>query len=83
MLNTVVFRYHGAGTLDERKQDALHLAIRKRLYLSGRAALATTRLKGRVHLKFTILNPATGPAKVEALINEIRADARRQEADHA
>ena len=63
-LSTLVLRYrpvtaeHGADLLDEAALGELNRRIRSRLYESGRAMVAATKVDGRQFLKLTLLNPA-------------------------
>jgi L-2,4-diaminobutyrate decarboxylase len=67
-LSTLVFRYvpeaGGAG-----RSDRINAAIRARLLAEGRAVLGRTAVRGRTHLKLTLLNPAATEADVAALVD--------------
>ncbi len=68
-LSTVVFRYvsaHGPGHDDE-----MTIRLRAQLFEAGVAALATTVLDGRVHFKFTLLNPRSTPDVVNRVLDAI------------
>ncbi|MEV6492937.1 aspartate aminotransferase family protein [Actinoplanes sp. NPDC051633] len=71
-LSTVVFRYRPA---DPSLTDAANLHAREALAASGAAVVAGTKVDGRHHLKFTLLNPATTRADIEHVLELI--------ADHA
>ncbi|MFF7675956.1 pyridoxal phosphate-dependent decarboxylase family protein [Actinacidiphila glaucinigra] len=65
-VSTVLFRPTGAG-------DEEVAAIRRRLMLDGRAVLGRARADGRLWLKATLLNPATAPTDLEALLTLVCA----------
>jgi L-2,4-diaminobutyrate decarboxylase len=56
---TVVFRWHpaGDGSPDEAGLDRANTAIQRTLFATGRAVVGRTRHRGRVALKFTLVNP--------------------------
>ncbi|WP_433186296.1 pyridoxal phosphate-dependent decarboxylase family protein [Actinoallomurus sp. CA-150999] len=74
-LSTVVFRYAppgvSAGALDRAN---LHAAAA--LSASGAAAVATTVVDGRHHLKFTLLNPRTTTGDIAAVLDLLAGHAR-------
>ncbi|GAA4624274.1 lysine decarboxylase DesA [Actinoallomurus vinaceus] len=74
-LSTLVFRYAppgvSAGTLDRAN---LHAAAA--LSASGAAAVATTVVDGRHHLKFTLLNPRTTTGDIAAVLDLLAGHAR-------
>lgn len=72
----VVFRYR---TEDPGISDAVNEGIRDSLLRSGEAVLARTRVGGRSHLKFTILNPRTTVGHVERILEKVRAAGARLE----
>jgi L-2,4-diaminobutyrate decarboxylase len=78
-LGCVVFRYRP----DDADADADHLndMIRHRLFDTGRAVIGHTRVGGRSCLKFTFLNPCTGPAAVEELVDLVAATGEELEAE--
>ncbi|WP_412775357.1 pyridoxal phosphate-dependent decarboxylase family protein [Streptomyces violaceus] len=65
-ISTVLFRPAGAT-------DATVAAVRRALLTDGRAVLGRTRLDGRLWLKATLLNPATGPDDLAALLHLVAA----------
>ncbi|MGX1620002.1 pyridoxal phosphate-dependent decarboxylase family protein [Streptomyces sp. NPDC055506] len=65
-ISTVLFRPAGAT-------DADVAAVRRALLTDGRAVLGRTRLDGRLWLKATLLNPATGPDDLAALLHLVAA----------
>ncbi|MFB6845742.1 pyridoxal phosphate-dependent decarboxylase family protein [Streptomyces sp. NPDC056373] len=62
VISTVLFRPTGAT-------DATVAAVRRALLTDGRAVLGRARLDGRLWLKATLLNPATGPDDLAALLH--------------
>ncbi|MGI5425144.1 pyridoxal phosphate-dependent decarboxylase family protein [Streptomyces sp. CA-179760] len=64
VISTVLFRPEGAT-------DADVAAVRRALLTDGRAVLGRTRLDGRLWLKATLLNPATGPDDLAALLHHV------------
>lgn len=73
-LNAVVFRYVPAHeTISEDQADVLNGEIKTHLLLSGEAVIGQTQAGGRSCLKFTLLNPATEPRAIDALIDRVRA----------
>jgi L-2,4-diaminobutyrate decarboxylase len=78
-LNAVVFRYVPGRALDAGRADAINLGIRERLWRGAEAVIARTRVEGRIHLKFTLLNPLTTAADVERLVERIVALGRELE----
>ncbi|MFF5517381.1 pyridoxal phosphate-dependent decarboxylase family protein [Streptomyces coeruleorubidus] len=66
VISTVLFRPAGAG-------DGTVAAVRRALLTDGRAVLGRARLDGRLWLKATLLNPATGPDDLAALLHLVTA----------
>ncbi|MER8221773.1 aminotransferase class V-fold PLP-dependent enzyme [Streptomyces sp. NPDC094143] len=62
VISTVLFRPADAP-------DATVAAVRRALLTDGRAVLGRARLDGRLWLKATLLNPATGPDDLAALLH--------------
>ncbi|BDS11224.1 pyridoxal phosphate-dependent decarboxylase family protein [Aureispira anguillae] len=59
-LSTVVFRYQiNQQIQDNTIHDAVNLYIKKVLFDTGQASIASTKVNGIVYLKFTLLNPKT------------------------
>lgn len=78
-LSTVVFRHLHAP---KGAEDLFCARIRETLLHRGQAAIATTRYRGLAHFKLTLLNPASGPGHVSALLDAIgmlAADAAAQQ----
>ncbi|WP_030951944.1 pyridoxal phosphate-dependent decarboxylase family protein, partial [Streptomyces sp. NRRL S-481] len=65
-ISTVLFRPADAT-------DATVAAVRRALLTDGRAVLGRARLDGRLWLKATLLNPATGPDDLAALLHLVTA----------
>ncbi|GAA2766318.1 aminotransferase class V-fold PLP-dependent enzyme [Streptomyces paradoxus] len=61
-ISTVLFRPTGAT-------DTTVAAVRRALLTDGHAVLGRARLDGRLWLKATLLNPATGPDDLAALLH--------------
>ncbi|MAM58112.1 MAG: pyridoxal-dependent decarboxylase [Salinicola sp.] len=70
-LSTLVFRYRPDGVDDDGDLDTLNQQIRQTLSRRGEAVVAGTRVDGRFHLKFTLLNPMTRLEELVALVAEI------------
>ncbi|MFF5978359.1 pyridoxal phosphate-dependent decarboxylase family protein [Streptomyces olindensis] len=66
VISTVLFRPAGAT-------DATVAAVRRALLTDGRAVLGRARPDGRLWLKATLLNPATGPDDLAALLHLVAA----------
>ncbi|MFJ8052522.1 pyridoxal phosphate-dependent decarboxylase family protein [Streptomyces luteogriseus] len=62
VISTVLFRPAGAT-------DTTVAAVRRALLTDGAAVLGRARLDGRLWLKATLLNPATGPDDLAALLH--------------
>ncbi|MFF6950584.1 pyridoxal phosphate-dependent decarboxylase family protein [Streptomyces iakyrus] len=62
VISTVLFRPTGAT-------DTTVAAVRRALLTDGSAVLGRARLDGRLWLKATLLNPATGPDDLAALLH--------------
>ncbi|WP_224270764.1 pyridoxal phosphate-dependent decarboxylase family protein [Haloprofundus salinisoli] len=75
-LNAVVFRYvpfRDHPTLDDGAwSDRVNRQVRRTLLHRGRGVVARTEVDGRVHLKFTLLNPNTTPADVDDLLVNVK-----------
>ncbi len=67
-LSTIVFRYKAEAITDNSIHDDINLFIKERLFKSGRASVASTKLNGNIFLKFTLLNPKN---TIENLMNII------------
>lgn len=70
--NIFCFRWTGDGTRSPEELDEANAAIRERLVRSGEAWITSTILKGRRVLRVTIINPRTGEAEVERMLDAAR-----------
>ena len=57
VLTAVLFRYIPNRSQDAEYTNNVNLEIHRRLFESGKLIMARTRHKGKVYLKFTMLNP--------------------------
>ncbi|WP_164928963.1 pyridoxal phosphate-dependent decarboxylase family protein [Gloeobacter violaceus] len=78
-INAVVFRYAPEG-LSAFELDSINKTVQATLLRRGRAVVARTRLKDRVQLKFTLLNPLTTVDHIRGLLQEIKAIGRAEAA---
>ncbi|WP_432057001.1 lysine decarboxylase DesA [Streptomyces sp. bgisy022] len=76
-LSTLVFRYVPAAVTDSAEIDRANLYARKALFASGDAVVAGTKVAGRHYLKFTLLNPETTTADIEAVLDLIAGHAEQ------
>jgi len=77
-LSIVCFRFVPPGfkvreAADERQLDELNLALIERLRATGRAFISSTRLRGRVALRFCFVNWRTTAKDVEEIVALLRA----------
>jgi len=71
-LSTVVFRYKlKEGIHDNAVHDTVNLSIKKALFDTGQASIASTKINGVIYLKFTLLNPKTTIADLKHIIQLI------------
>ncbi|HEU4629056.1 MAG TPA: pyridoxal-dependent decarboxylase [Gemmatimonadaceae bacterium] len=78
--NILCFRYRPDDALDERQLDRLNQELRERYNRSGRGWITSTLLDGRRVLRLTVMNPRTGPAQLQALLDglaELGGELRR------
>jgi L-2,4-diaminobutyrate decarboxylase len=71
-LNIFCFRYVGAGERSAYDLDQLNGRLRQALMESGEAWITTTLLKGARVLRVSMMNPATGRAEIESLLDSLR-----------
>ena len=71
-LSTVVFRFVRDGAAPDVLDEA-NTAARAALFAGGEAVIAATTVGGRVHLKLTLLNPATTLDDIRPVLDRIRA----------
>ncbi|MFJ6656008.1 lysine decarboxylase DesA [Streptomyces sp. NPDC091377] len=76
-LSTLVFRYVPAAVTDPAEIDRANLYARKALFASGEAIVAGTKVGGRHHLKFTLLNPETTTGDIAAVLDLIAGHAEQ------
>ncbi|MET7680054.1 lysine decarboxylase DesA [Streptomyces sp. NPDC005423] len=76
-LSTLVFRYVPAAVTDPAEIDRANLYARKALFASGAAVVAGTKVAGRHHLKFTLLNPETTAGDIAAVLDLIAGHAEQ------
>jgi L-2,4-diaminobutyrate decarboxylase len=74
--NIVCFRHVPSAARSDAAVDTLQDRIRDAVVKSGDAYLVRTELRGRVHLRVTLINPLTEPGDLEALLAAIRSAAR-------
>jgi L-2,4-diaminobutyrate decarboxylase len=75
--NIVCFRHAPAG-IAASQLDALQAHIRRRIIESGAFYLVQARLRGRLYLRTTLMNPLTEEDDLRQLLDAVR-DAARQE----
>ncbi|WP_299252857.1 aspartate aminotransferase family protein [uncultured Aquimarina sp.] len=68
-LSTLVFRYKVPEVTSNTVHDTINLYIKNKLFKSGQASVASTKLDGKVYLKFTLLNPKS---TIDDLLNIIQ-----------
>jgi aromatic-L-amino-acid decarboxylase len=83
-LSVVCFRYVPPGTRwptesEDKILDRLNLALVEALRESGRAFLSSTRLNGRVALRFCFVNWRTTNADVEEVVHLVTTLGQRLE----
>jgi aromatic-L-amino-acid decarboxylase len=77
-LSVVCFRHIPTGlAADEETLDRLNLAIQEDVFKSGRAFLSTTRLHGRIALRFCFVNWRTTAADVAAVVRLVQESGAR------
>lgn len=74
----VCFRLaQGVGPADADGRDALHRAVQRSLFDSGRAIVGRTRIGGAVVLKLTLVDPRTRPEDLDRLLDDVVEEAER------
>ncbi|MGE3805019.1 MAG: aspartate aminotransferase family protein [Gemmataceae bacterium] len=68
-LSIVCFRYRPAGIDDEDALDRLNLELVEAIWQTGKAFLSSTRLRGRVALRFCFINWRSTADDVTAIID--------------
>lgn len=74
-LSTLVFRYvpQNSRVKNPKMIDELNELIRKRIFTSGLAAIASTKIDDTKYLKFTLLNPTTNLEQIAQVTQLIRS----------
>jgi L-2,4-diaminobutyrate decarboxylase len=80
--NILCFRWLPRGAAAARI-DEVNLAVRERYNRSGAGWITTTVLDGRRVLRVTVMNPRTGDAELDALVDGLAATARDVESEVA
>lgn len=70
-LNAIVFRFIHEQAEDQ-ELDEINLEVRDELLRTGKAVIARTKVKGKVFLKFTLLNPNTMIEDIQTLLQELK-----------
>lgn len=70
-LSTLVFRYRPSRRHSEQHLNDVNAYIRKALFRSGEAVIASTKVEGKRYLKFTLLNPLTTIQDMQAVLKLI------------
>lgn len=79
-IGCVLFRYapsSASGLVDSQQLDAINSAVRRELFEAGEAVVGETRVRGRVCLKFTCLNPLATDDDYRQLIDSVEIRAQR------
>ncbi|PWG14122.1 pyridoxal-dependent decarboxylase [Streptomyces sp. V2] len=76
-LSTLVFRYEPRSEAGPEAVDRANLYAREMLSSAGVAVIAATVVKGRHHLKFTLLNPETSIADIAYVLELIAVYAEK------
>ncbi|WP_235860291.1 pyridoxal phosphate-dependent decarboxylase family protein [Photobacterium phosphoreum] len=71
-LSTLVFRFVPSHPTTDEEIDKANEHIRKAIFRSGEAVIASTQVKGKRYLKFTLLNPATQIEHIEEVVELIK-----------
>ncbi len=71
-LSTLVFRYKAFGVNEDRIHDDINLFIKNKLFKSGQASIASTKMNGKTYLKFTLLNPKSNIVDLLNVIQMIK-----------
>lgn len=75
-INAVVFRYRPRQNALEQQSDdwsnSMNRTIRAKLLQSGEAVIAQTKIRDRIYLKFTLLNPRTTLTDIRNILTSIK-----------
>ena len=82
-LGIVCFRYHGGGAIPDKELDGLNQRIQDEIVQSGFAMMSSTRLQGRLSLRFCVLNMLTTEADLARTLDRIVAAGQRLSGDCA
>jgi L-2,4-diaminobutyrate decarboxylase len=74
--NIVVFRYTGSLT-DDGQIDRLNTSIRSAMVRKGAFYVVQTRLENKTWLRTSLMNPLTGTAQLDELLDHIEALAKQ------
>ncbi|MFN8668933.1 MAG: aspartate aminotransferase family protein [Gemmatimonadaceae bacterium] len=79
-LSTVLFRVRApAAPGDDGREDALNTYVHDELFRRGVAVLGVTRVRGRITLKLTLLNPTATVADIVAILDAAAACATERD----
>lgn len=76
-LGIVCFRYRGGGAIAGEELDDLNRRIQDEIVNSGFAMMSSTRLRGRLSLRFCVLNVRTTAEDLARVLDRIVAVGRR------
>ena len=76
VLSIACFRYVPSGELDEAQLDALNESILHGVRARGRCVTSSTRVGGRFAIRPCYVNPRSGLADADALVDEVLAVGR-------
>ncbi len=76
-LGIVCFRYRGGGAVPEGELDGLNQRIQDEIVNSGFAMMSSTRLRGRLSLRFCVLNVRTTAEDLARTLERIVSVGRR------
>ncbi|MCO7224565.1 aspartate aminotransferase family protein [Pleionea sp. CnH1-48] len=71
-ISTLVFRYVPSEPCDPEVIDKANEFIRKAIFRSGEAVIASTKVNDRRYLKFTLLNPSTSMEHLGEILQLIK-----------
>ncbi|WP_448546469.1 pyridoxal phosphate-dependent decarboxylase family protein [Thalassotalea fusca] len=76
-LSTLVFRFIPSTIVNDEQIDKANEHIRKAIFRSGEAVLASTKVHEKRYLKFTLLNPETTINHLEEILQLIKKYGRQ------
>ncbi len=71
-LSTMVFRYKAIGVTEDRIHDTINMYIKSSLFKGGKASVASTKVDGKIFLKFTLLNPKNTIENLSNILDMIK-----------